>query len=115
MSRVDNYILTSPCLTSDAFLLDLNEKLAELTNFKGNTFNAVHDKAGGPKNMEADVYLTAVNWTEESVIVEAILYALNRPGTDYDKDRFQLYVNGQEEDKFRQVTLAPQMSHGNES
>ena len=117
MSRVDNYILTAPCLTGEtrSFLTDLNEKLVELTNFKGCSFVAAHDHAGGPKNMEADVYLAALNWVEQSIVVEAILYALNKPDTDYDKDRFQLFVNGQEDDKFREVTLAPQMTHGNES
>jgi hypothetical protein len=107
MSRVDNYILTAPCLTGEtrSFLTDLNEKMAELTSFKGRSFIPVHDHAGGPKSMEADVYLASVNWVEQDVVIEAILYALDRPGTDYIKEQFQLFRQGQEDDKFTQVPL----------
>ena len=115
MSRVDNYILTAPCLTSDLFLEDLNKRLAELGNFKGSSFVAVHDAAGGPKNLEANVYLAAMNWTEQSLVVQAIVDTLAANPNLYGKECFQLFVQGQEDDKFREVTLATQMSHGNES
>jgi hypothetical protein len=115
MSRVDNYILTAPCITGAVFLVNLNKRLQELTDRRGDTFRQVDAYAGGPKAMEADVFMGTTNHVQMTTVVQAIVEVLNDRTQVYDKEKFKLFLNGQEDDVFREVTLATQMTHGNES
>ena len=98
MSRVTNAILTAPVGPqddSDREIDSVNKFLRETEGGGEGEFIEVSRHAGGTKQMECRVYLSAFNHAETEVILRAVRQAPWR-----DKDAVQVFVKEQEEDVF---------------
>jgi hypothetical protein len=99
MSRVTNVILTSHVGSQDR----PDEEIASVNRFLRNTegggngeFKDVTSLAGGPKNMECRVYLSALNHASTEIIIKAVQQAPWR-----DREMVQVFVKEQEEELFK--------------
>jgi hypothetical protein len=98
MSRVTNVILTAhvrSSVNSDPEIDSVNRFLRSAEAGGGGQFVNVTDYAGGSKNMEVRVYLSAFNHADTSVILKAVDQAPWR-----DKEMVEVFVKEQEEETF---------------
>jgi hypothetical protein len=98
MSRVTNAILTAHVGPQDDFdreIDSVNKFLRVTGGGGGGEFIEVSRHAGGPKQMECRVYLSAFNHADTEVIARAVNQAPWR-----DKDTVQVFIKEQGEDVF---------------
>lgn len=81
MSVVNNYVLKLNLLENIAkqFVLQLNQTLLELMPGQGaEVFRQVDQYAGGPKNMEVNIYLAAMNYIDPTEVSQILADAVQR-------------------------------------
>jgi hypothetical protein len=97
MSRVTNAILTAHIgqRVSDPEIDSVNKFLRETEGSGNGQFVEVTQHAGGTKQMECRVYLSAFSHADSEVILRAVDQAPWR-----DKDMVQVFIKEQEQDVF---------------
>ena len=121
MSVVDNYVLKTCSGVSKRFVTDLNKKLHEdRPGGAGDTafiLASGNATVGGPKAMEMDIYLAALNYVGPDVVVEIIRPMVEADGREhfpwgYYEGYVELFVKQQHDESNRLVRVFPEEKLG---